>query len=60
MPIAGTGRLRDRVTAATQEVADAFAADIAQHPHDWHMLQRLWLDDLPAPDRPGADPAASG
>ena len=53
--IAGTGRLRDKVTAATQEVADAFAADIALRPHDWHMLQRLWLDDLPGADLPGAD-----
>ena len=36
------------VRAATQAVADAFASDIAQHPADWHMLQRLWLADLPA------------
>jgi lauroyl/myristoyl acyltransferase len=48
VPIAGTGRLRERVSAATQEVAGCFAADIALRPHDWHMLQRLWLDDLPA------------
>jgi phosphatidylinositol dimannoside acyltransferase len=43
------GRLRDRVTAGTQAVADAFAAQIAAHPSDWHMLQRLWLADLDAP-----------
>jgi lauroyl/myristoyl acyltransferase len=54
VPIAGTGRLRDKVTAATQEVADAFAADIALRPHDWHMLQRLWLSDLPGARLPGA------
>ena len=30
----------------TQALADAFAAGIAQHPEDWHMLQRLWLADL--------------
>ena len=24
------------------------AADIAAHPADWHMLQQLWLADLPA------------
>jgi KDO2-lipid IV(A) lauroyltransferase len=30
----------------TQGVADAFAREIAQHPTDWHMLQKLWLDDL--------------
>jgi len=35
----------------TQQLADAFAQGIAAHPADWHMLQRLWLDDL-APDDP--------
>ena len=30
----------------TQAVADAFAREIAQHPADWHMLQKLWLEDL--------------
>jgi KDO2-lipid IV(A) lauroyltransferase len=33
------------VTATTQAMADAFAADIAEHPEDWHMLQRLWPAD---------------
>lgn len=28
----------------TQRLADTFAADIARHPQDWHMLQRVWLD----------------
>ena len=31
---------------ATQKLADVFAANIAQHPEDWHMLQPLWLADL--------------
>ena len=35
---------RDRVAAMMQQVADAFAEDIASHPHDWHMLQRVWVD----------------
>lgn len=30
----------------TQALADAFATGIADHPEDWHMLQRLWLKDL--------------
>jgi lauroyl/myristoyl acyltransferase len=34
----------------TQDVALAFEKEIAQHPADWHMLQRLWLDDLPDDD----------
>jgi lauroyl/myristoyl acyltransferase len=36
----------DDVATMTQAVADAFARGIADHPTDWHMLQRLWLDDL--------------
>ncbi|MFN2538780.1 MAG: phosphatidylinositol mannoside acyltransferase [Mycobacteriales bacterium] len=38
------------LTTMTQEVADAFARGIARHPADWHMLQRLWLEDLPDDD----------
>ena len=34
------------VATMTQQLADAFARGIAAHPADWHMLQRLWLDDL--------------
>jgi KDO2-lipid IV(A) lauroyltransferase len=38
----------------TQAMADAFGSGIAQHPEDWHMLQRLWIADLAAaPPRPG-------
>jgi KDO2-lipid IV(A) lauroyltransferase len=40
-------RLRDQVSAGTQALADHFAAGIAAKPADWHMLQRLWLADLP-------------
>lgn len=34
------------VDTMTQAVADAFAAGIAAYPADWHMLQKLWLEDL--------------
>lgn len=62
------GGRRERTAAMTQTVADAFAAGIAEHPQDWHMLQRLWLsdfDDLPeTSDRPnghdGAGAPAAG
>ena len=30
----------------TQRIADVFARDIAAHPTDWHMLQRVWVEDL--------------
>ncbi|MFB7875116.1 phosphatidylinositol mannoside acyltransferase [Nocardia sp. NPDC056064] len=38
------------VAATTQALADAFAANIAEHPADWHMLQPLWEADL-SPER---------
>ncbi|QSB04027.1 phosphatidylinositol mannoside acyltransferase [Natronoglycomyces albus] len=44
IPVAGPGRLRQRVATATQQVADHFARGIAEHPQDWHMLQRFWPD----------------
>lgn len=37
------------VPTMTQALADAFARGIADHPADWHMLQRLWLDESPSP-----------
>ena len=36
------------IATVTQRIADALAEGIAAHPVDWHMLQPLWLDDLPA------------
>lgn len=44
--VPATGSRRDRTAAMTQALADAFADGIAQHPEDWHMLQRLWVSDL--------------
>jgi phosphatidylinositol dimannoside acyltransferase len=38
------GPLGVRVRLLTQRIADAMAAGIAEHPEDWHMLQRLWLN----------------
>jgi KDO2-lipid IV(A) lauroyltransferase len=34
------------VATMTQAVARVFEQGIREHPEDWHMLQRLWLDDL--------------
>ncbi|MFD7295766.1 phosphatidylinositol mannoside acyltransferase [Streptomyces sp. NPDC059897] len=41
-----TGTRAEKTSAMTQALADAFATGIADHPEDWHMLQRLWLADL--------------
>ncbi|MGD3108577.1 MULTISPECIES: phosphatidylinositol mannoside acyltransferase [unclassified Streptomyces] len=40
------GTRTEKAAQMTQQLADAFASGIADHPEDWHMLQRLWLADL--------------
>lgn len=62
VPEPSSGPLDQRVRLLTQRIADGLAAGIARHPEDWHMLQRMWLDQengsaVPARSRP---PAASG
>ncbi|HEV8569986.1 MAG TPA: phosphatidylinositol mannoside acyltransferase [Actinoplanes sp.] len=44
LPDPSEGTLDVRVKLVTQRLADAFASGIADHPQDWHMLQKLWLD----------------
>jgi KDO2-lipid IV(A) lauroyltransferase len=42
MPLEGSEQ--DRIEEIVQTTADLFAEGIAQHPEDWHMLQRIWVD----------------
>jgi KDO2-lipid IV(A) lauroyltransferase len=48
--VPGSGTTRERATAMTQECADVLGAVITEHTSDWHMLQRVFLEDLD-PDR---------
>jgi KDO2-lipid IV(A) lauroyltransferase len=34
----------EQVAKTVQLCADNFAAGITEHPEDWHMLQRIWVD----------------
>jgi KDO2-lipid IV(A) lauroyltransferase len=34
----------EQVAKTVQLCADNFASGIQQHPEDWHMLQRIWVD----------------
>ncbi|MGZ6803275.1 MAG: phosphatidylinositol mannoside acyltransferase [Nocardioidaceae bacterium] len=36
----------DGATAMMQDVADAFTSGFRAHPQDWHMMQRVFSDDL--------------
>lgn len=35
-----------KIHAMTQSLAHAFQQSVAAHPQDWHMLQRVWVEDL--------------
>ncbi|MFE7903081.1 phosphatidylinositol mannoside acyltransferase [Streptomyces sp. NPDC057424] len=51
--VPGSGTRAEKTSVMTQALADVFATGIADHPEDWHMLQRLWLADLdPEKGRP--------
>ncbi|MFC8503254.1 phosphatidylinositol mannoside acyltransferase [Pedococcus sp. NPDC057267] len=59
------GATRAKAVAMTQQCADALGTAIREHTQDWHMLQRVFLEDLedaPRTDRPkgvyGAEPRA--
>ncbi|RLL65820.1 phosphatidylinositol mannoside acyltransferase [Streptomyces sp. Z26] len=52
-----TGDRREKAQVMTQAMADVFAAGIAEHPTDWHMLQPFWDADT---GRGGDGPPADG
>lgn len=41
---------KEQTIQATQAWVDAVAQEIARHPQDWHMLQKVFIEDLD-PDR---------
>jgi KDO2-lipid IV(A) lauroyltransferase len=45
VPVPAGGTRAERTAVMTQALAGTFAAGIAAHPEDWHMLQRLWPED---------------
>ncbi|WP_308249953.1 phosphatidylinositol mannoside acyltransferase [Sphaerisporangium fuscum] len=46
IPVPAEGTRQEKVAIMTQSMARVFQEGISRHPEDWHMLQRLWLDDL--------------
>jgi len=49
----------ERVAAATQGWVDALSVAIREHPEDWHMLQKVFVDDLD-PERYARTRVAAG
>ncbi|WP_431915064.1 phosphatidylinositol mannoside acyltransferase [Nonomuraea jabiensis] len=46
VPVPAEGTRQEKVAAVAQGLTDVFEKGISEHPEDWHMLQRLWLEDL--------------
>ena len=42
-PLAGSEE--ERIKETVQRIASTFEKGIAEHPEDWHMLQRIWIDE---------------
>jgi len=49
VPVPETGTRPEKIATMTQACADAIASGIAEHPVDWHMLQRVFVADLVEP-----------
>jgi len=45
IPVPEARRLREKVVGMTGQLAKIYERGIADHPEDWHMLQRFWPAD---------------
>ncbi len=43
--VATTGSDEERIAETVQSIASTFELGIKEHPEDWHMLQRIWIDE---------------
>jgi len=64
IPVPAEGTRKEKAAAMTQQLASSFEQGIAEHPQDWHMLQRVFTSDLdparlPTPARAGLCASAS-
>jgi len=58
IPVPASGTRTEKVAVMSQQLARVFEVAIAEHPQDWHMLQRVFTADLD-PERsvaPGGRP----
>jgi phosphatidylinositol dimannoside acyltransferase len=59
IPLPPDGTQAEKVAAMSQQLAGVWQTDIAGHPEDWHMLQKVFVADLDATrlPRPNSDSA---
>ncbi len=46
IPVPASGTRAEKVAVMSQQLAQVFQTAIAEHPQDWHMLQRVFTADL--------------
>jgi lauroyl/myristoyl acyltransferase len=46
IPVPADGTRKEKAAAMTQAMATIFEEAIREHPQDWHMLQKLFVNDL--------------
>ncbi len=46
VPVPEKGERRAKIAAMSQQMARCFEQGIAEHPQDWHMLQKVFVADL--------------
>ncbi len=44
VPVPSEGSEDERIAKIVQRCAELFEEGIKEHPEDWHMLQRIWID----------------
>jgi phosphatidylinositol dimannoside acyltransferase len=48
IPVPADGTQAQKVAETSQQLASVWQAGIAEHPQDWHMLQKVFVPDLDA------------
>lgn len=56
IPVPPDGTQAEKVAAMSQQLAAVWQGGIAQHPQDWHMLQKVFVADLDATRLPNLQP----
>jgi phosphatidylinositol dimannoside acyltransferase len=59
VPVPASGTTREKVQQMTQACADVIGAAIREHTQDWHMMQRVFVDDLTEHPLPSGDRASA-
>ena len=60
IPVPAEGTRKEKVAAMTQQLVAVWERDIAAHPVDWHMLQKVFVADLDAGRLPPGQSAGNG